>query len=228
MMFLSLLFLLIFPLSCCYCYCVRSNSTTTTTLHDDIPVRGVSDADDLPPPIPTLNQRDVDMLPINPPMNRGDLDMVPHIPPLNRWDNSTSAQTNYANDVPSNRPSNQTHVFNEDVANMTSAQTRTTFEGTHAVEEHPSYMYISFDGTHAFEEHSSQTYTNFEGTHAVERYSLELAVAEILPLERGMITDHHFIVTSLEQNCQRARYPTDEELGSSSPAPDLHARIVYR
>ena len=225
MIFLSLLLLLIFPLCCCYCYCVRSKSTTA--LHD-IPVRGVSDADDLQPPIPPLNQRDVDMAPLNPPMNRGDLDMAPHIPPLNRWDNNTSAQTNYANDVPSNRPSNQTHVFNEDVANMTSAQTYTNFEGTHAVEEYSSYLYISFDGTHAFEDPSSQTHTNFEGTHAVERHSSELAVANILPLERGMISDHHFIVTSLEHNCQRARYPTDVEIGSSSPALDLHARIIYQ
>ena len=147
MMFLSLLLLLIFPLGCCYCYCVRSNSTTTTTLHDDIPVRGVSDR------------------------------MI---------------VTNHVDDLPS-YPS-----INERVA----------------VDEEGSRMI------------SLQTYTNFHGTHAVEGYSSELAVAEIILEGQEMISDHHFILTPLEHNCQRARYPTDVEIGSPSPAPDLHADII--
>ena len=197
MVFLTLLLLLIFPLGFLYCYCVKSRSTTAL---NDIPVRVVSDADDLPLPIP----------------------------PLNGMDDVTSAQANCVNDVLSNRHWNNTRVCNGDMVTVTSALTHTSFEGTHAVEEYPSQSYITFDGTHAVEEHSSQTYTDSTGTQTAEGYSSEFASAEIIPVGRGVISDHHFIVTSLEYNCQRARYPSDEEIGLPRSAPDLHARAVSK
>ena len=179
MVFLTLLLLLIFPLGFLYCYCVKSRSTTAL---NDIPVRVVSDADDLPLPIP----------------------------PLNGMDDVTSAQANCVNDVLSNRHWNNTRVCNGDVVTVTSAQTHTSFKGTHAVEEHSSQTYITFDGTHAIEEHSSQSCTDSTGMRTAEGYSSEFASAEIIPVGGGVISDHHFIVTSLEYNCQRARYPSED------------------
>ena len=51
-------------------------------------------------------------------------------------------------------------------------------------------------------------------------------MAEIIVEGQEMISDHHFILTPFGYNCQRARYPTDVEIGSSSPALDLHADII--
>ena len=117
--------------------------------------------------------------------------------------------TNHANDVPFNPSISEMIAVDEGESRMIPSQTHTNFDRTHAVEGY-----------------SSQTHTNFDGTHAVEGYSSELAVAEIIVEGQEMISDHHFILTPFGYNCQRARYPTDEELGSSSPALDLHADII--